>query len=239
MAVARKSEGSWFRTAIQNRRNRRSTNLQKQSTPQKIPTRSVSVRSKANEISTPVSVTDTPQKRKVSIQHHRASLPLEKPRWERLLSSKAKVASLRAEETTELSSQENLPSIPVMPSSGNFPSWLLRLYAIHRHSSVAVFLLVTVTLVVYGWTVYSQQLWSQAYRKLQELQHHERQLTTINGELKEKMAQDAQRPAAGLVSPTPTGTIFLPRSPVGLNQLYPNTTSNSEIQQQTANPVGY
>jgi len=243
MAVARKSDisatGSWFRTAIQNRRNRRSTNLQKQSTHQKIPTKSVPVRSKGNVISSPVSVTDTLQKRKVSIQHHQVPLPLEKPRWERLVSSRVEVTSPRAEATTELSSQDSLPSIPVMPNSRKFPSWLLRLYAIHRHSSVAAFLFVTVTLVVYGWTVYSQQLWSQAYRKLQDLQHHERQLTTINGELKEKMAQDAQRPAAGLVSPTPSGTIFLPRSPVGLNPVSPNTTPNSEIQQQTVNPVGY
>jgi len=134
---------------------------------------------------------------------------------------------------------QKVPSIPVMPNSGSSPLWLLHLYTIHRHSSVVAFLFVTVTLVIYGWTVYSQQLWTQAYRQLQNLQHHERQLTTTNEVLKEKMAQEAQRPAAGLVPPTPTGTIFVPTAPLGPNPVSPNTTSNAEIPQQTANPVGY
>jgi hypothetical protein len=102
-----------------------------------------------------------------------------------------------------------------------------------------VFFLVTVTLVIYGWTVYSQQLWSQAYRKLQNLQHHERQLATTNEILKEKMAQEAQRPVAGLVSPSPKGTIFLNPAPVGSKRILPNTTQNSQTQQETANPLGY
>ncbi len=135
--------------------------------------------------------------------------------------------------------KQKVPSIPVMPNSESMPLWLLRLYTIHRHSSVMAFLLVTVTLVVYGWTVYSQQLWNQSFRKLQDLQHHERQLTTTNEVLKEKMAQEAQQPAAGLGSPTPKGTIFLPTASVGPNPISPNTTPNSETQLQTANPVGY
>ena len=135
--------------------------------------------------------------------------------------------------------KQKVPSIPVMSNSASMPLWLLRLYTIHRHSSVVAFLLVTVTLVVYGWTVYSQQLWNQSFRKLQDLQHHERQLTTTNEVLKEKMAQEAQQPAAGLGSPTPTGTIFLPTASVGPNPVSPNTTPNSETQLQTANPVGY
>lgn len=135
--------------------------------------------------------------------------------------------------------KQKVPSIPVMPNSASMPLWLLRLYTIHRHSSVVAFLLVTVTLVVYGWTVYSQQLWNQSFRKLQDLQHHERQLTTTNEVLKEKMAQEAQQPAAGLGSPTPTETIFLPTASVGPNPVSPNTTPNSETQLQTANPVGY
>ena len=66
------------------------------------------------------------------------------------------------------------------------------------------------TLIVYGWTVYSQELWSQSYRKLQNLQRHERQLNTTNATLTNKMAEEAEQPGTELVSPTSAGTIFLP-----------------------------
>jgi len=37
-------------------------------------------------------------------------------------------------------------------------------------------------LTVYGWTVYSQRMWNQAYSKLVILQRNERQLTTQRSE---------------------------------------------------------
>ncbi|MBR8834982.1 MAG: hypothetical protein DSM106950_13325 [Stigonema ocellatum SAG 48.90 = DSM 106950] len=258
MAVARKSDvsatGSWFRTAIENLGLDRSTSLRKPSTIRRTRARSVPVQSKVSVMSAPLSPTETFQRREVSTQQARTSIPLEKPRLELLRASvegspslsrsrqqfpKAPLAQRGSTNgaapmtpVQELDKQ-TVPSIPVMSI------WLLRLYSIHRHSSIVAFLLVTVTLVVYGWTVYSQQLWSQSYRNLQKLQHYQRQLTTNNEVLKEKMAQEAQRPAAGLVSPTPTKMIFWPLAPQGPNPVSPNTTPNSETQQQTANPVGY
>lgn len=76
--------------------------------------------------------------------------------------------------------------IPDLNQQGTTPTWLLRLYVIHRHSGIMAFVLVATTLVIYGWTVYSQQLWSQSYRKLQTLQRDERQLTTTIEVLKTK-----------------------------------------------------
>jgi hypothetical protein len=73
--------------------------------------------------------------------------------------------------------------LPTMPNSGTTPWWLLRLYTFHRYSTVLAFLLVASTLAVYGWTVYSQEVWSQSYRRLQKLQRHERLLTTTNATL--------------------------------------------------------
>jgi hypothetical protein len=138
---------------------------------------------------------------------------------------------------------DSAPSAPVpdLNKQATTPLWLLRLYALHRHSAIVTFLLVTATLIVYGWTVYSQQLWGKGYRKLQNLQRNERQLTTTNEVLKNKMAQEAQKPAAGLVSPSPADTIFLPPAPKNSNST-PSTSdpeSNSQIQQQSLTPVGY
>jgi predicted PurR-regulated permease PerM len=117
--------------------------------------------------------------------------------------------------------------------------WLLRFYAIHRFSSVTTFVLVAMTLVVYGWTVYSQEIWSQGYRRLQSLQRYERQLKTTNASLTNKMAEEAERPTTGLLSPTPGRTIFLSPASRNPNSTPPKTTPNSEIQQQTTSPLGY
>jgi hypothetical protein len=105
------------------------------------------------------------------------------------------------------------PPIPVMSSATEaMPVWLLRLHALQRHTSVMTFLLVVSMLVAYGWSVYSQQIWSQNYRKFLSLQRQERQLNITNNVLKNNMATDGEKPGAGLVSPSPAGTIFLPAS---------------------------
>ncbi|MEH2167847.1 MAG: hypothetical protein V7K41_14460 [Nostoc sp.] len=136
-------------------------------------------------------------------------------------------------------SGEGFLGLPTMPNSGVAPLWLLRLYTFHRYSSVLAFLLVASTLAVYAWTVYSQELWGQSYRRLQNLQRHERLLTTTNATLKNKMANEAEQPTAGLVSPTPEGVIFLPPASQSPKPALPNTTPNSEKQPQTLSPLGY
>ncbi|MDZ8186204.1 MAG: hypothetical protein RMX96_15285 [Nostoc sp. ChiSLP02] len=130
-------------------------------------------------------------------------------------------------------------SLPIMPASGATPLWLLRFYAFHRCSAVLAFLLVATTLAVYGWTVYCQELWSQSYRRLQNLQRHERLLTTTNATLTNKMAQEAEQPTTGLVSPTPDKMIFLPPASSTPEPAPSNRKSNSQTQQQTLSPLGY
>ncbi|MFM7408573.1 MAG: hypothetical protein ACKO3K_18430 [Cuspidothrix sp.] len=137
------------------------------------------------------------------------------------------------------SHRESSPSIPTMGNTGNLPMWLVHLYKINRYSSVVAFLLVVATLMVYGWTVYSQELWSESYRKLQSLQRHERQLNTANATLTSKMAQEAETPGTGLVSPKVKGTIFL--APSSSNQNSSSSFSESEppSQQESPAPLGY
>lgn len=135
--------------------------------------------------------------------------------------------------------KEDFIGVPIMPNSKSAPLWLLRLYTLHRYSSVVAFLFVASTLMIYGWTVYSQELWSQAYRRVQNLQRHERLLTTTNATLINKMAEEAERPTAGLVSPTPEGTIFLSPVPQNPNPASSTATPNSKTQQQTLSPLGY
>jgi hypothetical protein len=234
MAVARKSDvsatGSGFRTAVKSGRKRRSAPRQKESTqpPENAP--------QAPEFITP----------QVALPTLSTSVSSRKQRYSsKNLSVSARqmaraASSAKTQTTTSVPdpSKQKASSVPVMPSAESVPSWLQRLFALHRHSSIAAFVLVATTLVVYGWSVYSQQLWSQAYRKRHNLERYERQLMTTNEVLKNQMAKEAERPPAKLVSPTPAGMVFLKRAPVEPNPVL-NTTPNSEIQQQTPNPVGY
>ena len=134
--------------------------------------------------------------------------------------------------------EQSSTSLHDISDTGTIPVWLLRLYKVNRYSSVLAFVLVVATLIVYGWTVYSQELWSQSYRKFKNLQRHERQLNTANATLTSKMAQEAEKPDTELVSPTSEKTIFLP--PKFSN--YPQSslsTSQPDPQPEPPSPLGY
>ncbi|MBD3882247.1 hypothetical protein IFO70_10800 [Phormidium tenue FACHB-886] len=91
--------------------------------------------------------------------------------------------------------------------------WLKALVLLQRTSSVLTFGLVVGLLVVYGWTVYTQQRWGQAFNRLEALQKQERQLMAANEVIKNQMAEQAEVPAVGLVLPEPGNTIFLTPAP--------------------------
>lgn len=122
-------------------------------------------------------------------------------------------------------------------TSSTNPIWLSPLLFIQRSSDIVTFVLVASTLCLYSWTVYTQQQWSQEYRKLENLQRDERHLTTTNAVIKDQLAKLAEKPATGLVSPSPANTIFLTPAPQRQARTNPNKTDNSEP--VAKNPLGY
>ena len=98
-------------------------------------------------------------------------------------------------------------------------------------------------LSVYGWTVYSQQKWSQAYSKLENLQLYERQLMRTNEVIKDNLAQQAGHPDMGLVPPNPATAIVL--QPATGNPMRANksirlaTATSAQNNQSTSLPLGY
>jgi hypothetical protein len=227
MAIARKSDasatGSLSPTTHEQGQNRRSVDQRKLSTHREIALRSRQLRTTGATLPT-FSPPESAGKRRLS-----NSSSLSTPKPERAIATRRKLAGI------EERNQQKLASIPVVPPADTTPLWLLRLHSTHRNSSILAFVLVTITLVVYGWTVYSQQIWGQSYRRLQNLQRHERQLMTTTEVLKNKMAQEAEKEPSQLVSPTPSRMIFLSPAPVT-----PNPEPNSiEIHQQSVNPIGY
>ncbi len=129
--------------------------------------------------------------------------------------------------------------ISVVPNSESLPLWLVRWQTFQRYSSIAAFLLVMVNLTVYGWTVYAQQIWSQNSRKLQDLQRQERQITTANEIIKNKMAKEAEKPTVGLVAPTPAQTVFVSPTYNVQQSISGDIAPNFEVLQPDRAPIGY
>lgn len=74
-----------------------------------------------------------------------------------------------------------------LPTASPVPNWLRLLIQAQRGSLIVTFALVIATLMVYGGTVYMQQLWSKEYRKLKTMQRSERQMLAASEVLKIKL----------------------------------------------------
>ncbi|MBW4695453.1 MAG: hypothetical protein KME27_27195 [Lyngbya sp. HA4199-MV5] len=115
--------------------------------------------------------------------------------------------------------------------------WLRVLIQAQRGSLVIAFVLVIATLLVYGSTVYTQQLWSKEYRKLKTLQRNEREMTATSASLENQLALQAERPGSGLVPQTPESTIFL--QPAPQRQPLVTTPSLPKVEVAPNTPLGY
>ncbi|NEO26238.1 MAG: hypothetical protein F6K03_04915 [Kamptonema sp. SIO4C4] len=96
--------------------------------------------------------------------------------------------------------------------SPKFPLWLRTLLAVKNGTSILTGCLVTAVLIVYSSTVYVQQQWTEEYQRLEKLQREHRNLTAADEVFKNQLASQANQKNAGLVAPSPSNTIFLPRS---------------------------
>lgn len=132
----------------------------------------------------------------------------------------------------------NLQTVPYLPNSRRRPLWLNSLIGAQRSSSLIAFLLISAVMVVYGQTVYTQQLWSREYRKLETLQRHERQLTTTNESLKDQIVQQAEKSTGNLVPVTSSNSIFVkPAPPRPAPKQDAQAPAKSELVDPS--PVGY
>ena len=140
------------------------------------------------------------------------------------------------------SRETNGRTVPIFRNSQSAPLWLLYLCGLQRRCSVVMLVLMASMLSVYGWTVYSQRMWSQAYRKLETLQRNERQLTTANEVLKNHIALQAEQPNTELMPPTSAALIFLQPPPqlpaVAANPVLPATKPGAQ-KQPIPMPLGY
>ncbi len=123
-------------------------------------------------------------------------------------------AALKSSKRTNRSAKPARPNpVRQLPVQDRPPQWLRSLLLIQQASVVATFVLAGSVLVVYGWTVYSQQLWGKEYQKLENLRRSERQFTTNSEVLKNQIVKQAERPGAAMVPQSPDSLVFLKPAP--------------------------
>ena len=116
------------------------------------------------------------------------------------------------------------------------PMWLRSLKGINTATAIATFILVSAVLGLYSQVVYTKQNWGREYRKLEQLQKEERQITVFNEALKHDIAQTAKQEGTGLV--TPDGNYMIVLEPTPVSPL----PENSSVQRSTfqpKQPLGY
>lgn len=123
--------------------------------------------------------------------------------------------------------------------SQSLPLALQFMLLVQKSSTLLTFGLVTITLGVYGWTVYAPTLWSKEFSKLKTLQRDERQLISTNETLKHKMAKQAEQPGSGLTQPNPSQSLFLSPTDSPDIKLPTNTHSTEQELLAPESPVSY
>ncbi|MEY3866644.1 MAG: hypothetical protein RLZZ338_535 [Cyanobacteriota bacterium] len=99
--------------------------------------------------------------------------------------------------------------LPILPNSAEKPLWLRSLLKLQWTSSIATFVLLGVTLSIYGGTVYVQKRWSEEYQKLENLRRAEQQFSATNEVLKHQIANTGASASSGLKSQTPADLLFV------------------------------
>lgn len=97
--------------------------------------------------------------------------------------------------------------IESFPAPRSQPKWLQALFTVQQATTIAAWGLGVSVLGLYGWTVYSQQIWSQNYERLSRLQRSEEQMLSAIEGLKEQAT--IQAASANLQPATPSTTIPL------------------------------
>lgn len=136
-----------------------------------------------------------------------------------------------------------MPSAPQrvrrLPAHQQLPTSVRLLMHIQRGSTAIAFVLVTAALVVYGSTVYMQQLWSKEYRQLKTLERSERQMVAASDVIKEQIVQQAEQPGSGLVRRTKDMAIFLEPAPARPAKPLATPSLPKSEPAVTNSPLGY
>jgi hypothetical protein len=102
---------------------------------------------------------------------------------------------------------------PMYLGDNRLPRGLQRLLKVQQQVWIVTVILAVSTLVIYGWSVYSQQQWGMAYRDLDRLRRNERQLISGSEMMKNQIAEKVDAANLGLAPQVAKDVIFLQPAP--------------------------
>jgi hypothetical protein len=102
---------------------------------------------------------------------------------------------------------------PMALADSHLPAWLQQLLQVQQGVWIGTIVLSVLTLGTYGWSVYSQQQWGQAYRHLEQLRRNERQLISSSEMMKNQIADRMDAKELGLAPQVANDVIFLQPAP--------------------------
>jgi hypothetical protein len=105
---------------------------------------------------------------------------------------------------------------PLQLMDQSLPQWLQRLVKLQQQVWVTTIVLSAAALGVYSWSVYSQQQWGQAYRRLEHLRRNERQLISGSEMIKNQIAGQVNPTELGLAPQVANDVIFLQPQPAAV-----------------------
>ncbi|WP_310426883.1 hypothetical protein [Chamaesiphon sp. VAR_48_metabat_135_sub] len=100
-----------------------------------------------------------------------------------------------------------------LPQHNSDPVWLKSLLTLQQGSLVLFCSIFGLSSIVYGYTVYTQDMWKSQHSQLRRLQKQERQQGVMDENLKQQMAKTAEQPGSGFVAPSPDKIVFIPTAP--------------------------
>ena len=102
------------------------------------------------------------------------------------------------------------PKVSPIPQARPIPAWLRSLFTIQHSTGLLFGSVFTLSIIVYGYTVYTQGIWKHQHGQLKRLQAQERQQGVMDENLKNQLATSAELPESGLVAPDPKKILFIP-----------------------------
>jgi hypothetical protein len=121
----------------------------------------------------------------------------------------------------------------------SLPQWLQRLVKLQNQVWVTTIVLSAAALGVYSWSVYSQQQWGQAYRRLEHLRRNERQLISGSEMIKNQIAGQVNPTDLGLAPQVANDVIFLQPQPAVTDPRATDRLSPDAPQPSSSKPSGY
>jgi hypothetical protein len=107
---------------------------------------------------------------------------------------------------------EAVPVVREFPAPPPQPRWLKSLVLVQQASSLLSIGLIGTLLATYGWSVMTQQRWSQAFDRWEILQKQEQQLLTSNELLKNELSKEAEQTDSGLINATTESMLYVPKA---------------------------